>query len=104
MPLAQGNNTPTQPRIEPGSPDPESDALTIRPVRSPRSIHWTHAYSIATDETPQNVVSPSEAILLAHRNYIKKKHRTKKKKHPEIPENENGLIQMKRIGKSNRHI
>ena len=36
MPLAQGNNTPTRPRIEPGSPDPESDALTTRPVRSPR--------------------------------------------------------------------
>ena len=35
MSLAQGNNTPTRPRIEPGSPDPESDALTIRPVRSP---------------------------------------------------------------------
>ena len=35
MPLAQGNNTPTRPRIDPGSPDPESDALTIRPVRSP---------------------------------------------------------------------
>ena len=31
--LAQGNNTPTRPRIEPGSPDPESDALTTRPVR-----------------------------------------------------------------------
>ena len=29
MSLAQGNNTPTRPRIEPGSPDPESDALTI---------------------------------------------------------------------------
>ena len=36
MSLAQGNNTPTWPRIEPGSPDPESDALTTRPVRSPR--------------------------------------------------------------------
>ena len=34
MSLAQGNNTPTRPRIEPGSPDSESDALTIRPVRS----------------------------------------------------------------------
>ena len=33
MSLAQGNNTPTRPRIEPGSPDPESDALTARPVR-----------------------------------------------------------------------
>ena len=31
--LAQGNNTPTRPRIEPGSPDPESNALTTRPVR-----------------------------------------------------------------------
>ena len=35
MSLAQGNNTPTRPRIEPGSPDSESDALTTRPVRSP---------------------------------------------------------------------
>ena len=33
MSLAQGNNTPTRPRIEPGSQDPESDALTTRPVR-----------------------------------------------------------------------
>ena len=37
MSLAQGNNTPIRPRIEPGSPDPESDALTTRPVRSPFS-------------------------------------------------------------------
>ena len=37
MSLAQGNNTPTRPRIEPGSPDPESDALTTRPVRSPNN-------------------------------------------------------------------
>ena len=29
MSLAQGNNTPTRPRIEPGSPDPESDALDL---------------------------------------------------------------------------
>ena len=36
MSFAQGNNTPTRPRIEPGSPDPESDALTIRPVRPPQ--------------------------------------------------------------------
>ena len=35
MSLAQGNNTPTRPRIEPGSPDPESDALTTRPERPP---------------------------------------------------------------------
>ena len=35
MSLAQGNNTSTRPRIEPGSPDTESDALTTRPVRPP---------------------------------------------------------------------
>ena len=38
MSLAQGNNTPTRPRIEPGSPDPESDALTTRPVRPPELV------------------------------------------------------------------
>ena len=38
MSLAQGNNTLTRPRIEPGSPDPESDPLTTRPVR-PRTIY-----------------------------------------------------------------
>ena len=41
MSLAQGNNTPTRPRIEPGSPDPESDALTTRLVRSLRSVRRT---------------------------------------------------------------
>ena len=35
MSLAQGNNTPTRPRIEPGSPDPQSDALNTRPVGPP---------------------------------------------------------------------
>ena len=40
MSLAQGNNTPTRPRIEPGSPDPESDALTTRPVRPPTNIFF----------------------------------------------------------------
>ena len=44
MSLAQGNNTPTRPRIEPGSPDPESDALTIRPVRPP-ALKGSHNYS-----------------------------------------------------------
>ena len=33
--MLKETNTPTRPRIEPGSPDPESDALTIRPVRPP---------------------------------------------------------------------
>ena len=34
--MLKETNTPTRPRIEPGSPDPESDALTIRPVRPPK--------------------------------------------------------------------
>ena len=38
MSLAQGNNTPTRPRVEPGSPDLEFDALTTRPVRSPLRV------------------------------------------------------------------
>ena len=36
--MLKETNTPTLPRIEPGSPDPESDALTIRPVRPPIEI------------------------------------------------------------------
>ena len=40
MSLVQGNNTPTWPRIEPGSPDLESEALTTRPVRSPQTALW----------------------------------------------------------------
>ena len=39
MSLAQGNNIPTRLRIEPGSPDPESDALTTRPVRPPSVVN-----------------------------------------------------------------
>ena len=34
--MLKETNTPTRPRIEPGSPDPESDALAIRPVRPPK--------------------------------------------------------------------
>ena len=30
--MLKETNTPTRPRIEPGSPDPESDALTIREI------------------------------------------------------------------------
>ena len=41
MCLAQGNNTPTRPRIVPGSPDPESNALTTRPVCSPTILNET---------------------------------------------------------------
>ena len=45
MSLAQGNNTPTWPRIEPGSPNPESDALTTRPVRPPGN-RWCKRESV----------------------------------------------------------
>ena len=37
--MLKETNTPTRPRIEPGSPDPESDALTIRPVRPPILVY-----------------------------------------------------------------
>ena len=36
--LLKETNTPTRLRIEPGSPDPESDALTTRPVRPPATL------------------------------------------------------------------
>ena len=54
MSLAQGNNTPTRPRIEPGSPDPESDALTTRPVRSPAGS--VCCFLEQETFTPQNVL------------------------------------------------
>ena len=38
--MLKETNTPTRPRIEPGSPDPDSDALTIRPVRPPMFPEW----------------------------------------------------------------
>ena len=53
MSLAQGNNTPTRPRIEPGSPYPESDALTTRPVRSPIVDYCTTKLLIGCYATPQ---------------------------------------------------
>ena len=55
MSLAQGNNIPTRPRIEPGSPDPESDALTTRPVRPLtnsdrifRTVDWNRNHNSKT--------------------------------------------------------
>ena len=56
MSLAQGNNTPTRPRIEPGSPDPESDALTIRPVR-PRNCIVNGSYFRRTRYEHSSIVS-----------------------------------------------
>ena len=53
MSLAQGNNTPTRPRIEPGSPDPESDALTTRPVRSPpKNVKKHTSYALQKGRFP----------------------------------------------------
>ena len=46
MSLAQGNNTPTRPRIEPGSPDPESDALTIRPVGPDQRMRLLYLFNL----------------------------------------------------------
>ena len=50
MSLAQGNNTPTRPRIEPGSPDPESEALTTRPVRPPLFALSRSLFSVYYDK------------------------------------------------------
>ena len=59
MSLAQGNNTPTRPRIEPGSPDPEPDALTIRPVRPPK----TELFDIRQEKLKGHIIrSKSEYI------------------------------------------
>ena len=52
MSLAQGNNTLTRPRIEPGYSDPESNALTTRPVRSPnrlRNIPFSIGYDLTKE-------------------------------------------------------
>ena len=52
--MLKETNTPTRPRIEPGSPDPESDALTIRPVRPPRVTKYLGVNSkdkVPGDET-----------------------------------------------------
>ena len=51
MSLAQGNNTPTRPRIEPGSPESESDALTTRPVRPP----YIHLGTTSVSAVVQNI-------------------------------------------------
>ena len=55
MSLAQGNNTPTWPRIESRSPDPESDALTTRPVRPPsyRTVGVENEQEIQEEEELQ---------------------------------------------------
>ena len=67
MSLAQGNNTPTRPRIEPGSPDPESDALTTRPVRpfilaGSEDIHKSlNEFEFRPDSTTDSIVTCPEA-------------------------------------------
>ena len=62
MSLAQGNNTPTRPRIEPGSPDPESDALTTRPVR-PQHVVELHDLQRELVTTPTRITAHSSAII-----------------------------------------
>ena len=57
--MLKETNTPTRPRIEPGSPDPESDALTIRPVRPHLTVVSGVGSSpaLATCETSQNLLA-----------------------------------------------
>ena len=86
MSLAQGNNTPTRPRIEPGSPDPESDALTTRPVRptslcdSPRckpTLHDPRVHPVMNAQPypyPKNLFSSNHIIGAKHNNNNKPTH------------------------------
>ena len=73
MSLAQGNNTPTRPRIEPGSPDPESDALTTRPVRPPLFVVMIcikceprHEKTCHLGDRP----GPTQTGLYSHRRWL----------------------------------
>ena len=50
--MLKETNTPTRPRIEPGSPDPESDALTIRPVRPPNVTECFISHFSISDHFP----------------------------------------------------
>ena len=63
MSLAQGNNTKTQLRIEPGSSDSESDALTTRPVRSPLNFNETLTNYDINFEQPVPDLKNLNAIL-----------------------------------------
>ena len=63
MSLAQGNNTPIRPRIEPGSPDPESDALTTRPVRSPPIFIDETYLELYADDTTFHYASKNKIVL-----------------------------------------
>ena len=63
MSLAQGNNTPTRPRIEPGSPDPEFDALTTRPVRPLEN------YCEAKKKNQKNSDEPENEYVFAYPTY-----------------------------------
>ena len=55
MSLAQGNNTPTRPRIEPGSLDPESDALTTRPVRPLALTREVNLDTLSSDSSEEEI-------------------------------------------------
>ena len=74
MSLAQENNTPTRPRIEPGSPDPESDALTTRPVRPNKryvQIEWNiHVIGRGYKALGRRKWQTNNFVNLALSNYI----------------------------------
>ena len=55
MSLAQGYNTPTRPRIEPGSLDPESDALTTRPVHPLALTREVNLDTLSSDSSEEEI-------------------------------------------------
>ena len=50
--LAQEHNAVPRPGLEPGPPDPESSALTIRPPRLPLSCSGLHLYPAFSHPVP----------------------------------------------------
>ena len=64
--MLKETNTPTWPRIEPGSPDPESDALTIRPVRPPEGLYYLGSENKGPDQLHKVALQPIYAIVFAY--------------------------------------
>ena len=72
MSLAQGNKhtDPAEDRLEPGSPDPESDALTIRPVRPQSQIMIKQTFGREMERTPSYMQIKEVTILGVYWDYI----------------------------------
>ena len=70
MSLAQGNNTPTRPRIEPESPDPESDAqyfMTLALMAVRKEVNNFES-SVVVQELEFAMNLALYWILLTHKN------------------------------------